>query len=67
MVWGLEEPGGFGIYYPQGDYPGWEERLEAYWRDQMTEDEKKRIEATVPSDYSFYAALLHKSRKGFIS
>ena len=29
MVWGLERPSGFGICFPHGDYPGWEERLEA--------------------------------------
>ena len=55
MVWGLEEPSGFGIYFPHGDYPGWKERLEAYWRNEMSEEERKRIQAPYPNDYNYYA------------
>ena len=58
MVWGLERPNGFGIYHPQHDYPGWEERLEAHFRTEMPEDEKARINARFPRDYAF-----HVSRK----
>ena len=54
MVWGLQEPSSFGMYYPNGEYVGWKDRLEAYWRNEMSEEEKTRIEANHPSDYISY-------------
>ena len=37
MVWGIVLPSGFGDYCPLGDYVGWDERLEAYFRKETAE------------------------------
>jgi hypothetical protein len=58
MVWGLETPLGSGIYFPDGDYTGWKERLETYLRTEMPEEERIRIGARFPRDY-----IAHVSRK----
>ena len=64
MVWGLEEPTGTGICFPDGEYPGWEERLEAYWRTEMPEEEKARINARFPRDYAFHVSRKFASEVG---
>ncbi|NJM83761.1 MAG: hypothetical protein HC844_16050 [Tabrizicola sp.] len=58
MVWGLEEPTGTGICFPDGEYPGWKDQLEIYFRTEMPEEEKARIGARFPQNY-----VTHVSRK----
>lgn len=40
MVWAICSPSGLGVYFPDGDYVGWREKLLAYYKDEMTEEEK---------------------------
>ncbi|NJM81491.1 MAG: hypothetical protein HC844_02480 [Tabrizicola sp.] len=56
MVWAMFEPDGIGDFFPHGDYVGWRERLEAYWREQMPEEEKRRIHADHASRYTYYVS-----------
>lgn len=50
------EPDGIGDYFPLGDYFGWRERLEAYWREEMPGEEKQRIHADHASRYTSYVS-----------
>lgn len=43
MVWGLKRPGGFGDYFPDGEYVGWREQLVEYFNTQMTDAEKSEM------------------------
>jgi hypothetical protein len=56
MVWAMFEPDGIGDYFPYSDYFVWRERLEAYWRQEMPEEEKQRIHAGHASRYTSYVS-----------
>ena len=40
MVWGIEMPGSFGDFFPDGEYVGYDERLKAYYDNEMSDAEK---------------------------
>ncbi|TYC65212.1 hypothetical protein FMN63_22595 [Stappia sp. BW2] len=40
MVWGLKLPSGFGDYFPDADFVGYDERLKAYFENEMSPKEK---------------------------
>lgn len=40
MVWGIEMPGNFGDFFPNGEYVGWKERLTAYFNNEMLTEQK---------------------------
>ncbi len=40
MTWGLLEPTGFGEFFLEGDYTGWDERLRDYYERDMPAEEK---------------------------
>lgn len=40
MVWAVSSPTSLGVYFPAGDYVGWKERLFAYYKNEMTPEEK---------------------------
>lgn len=40
MVWGLVSPGGFGDFYPDGDYVGWEEGIKKYFEEEMSPEQR---------------------------
>ena len=42
MTWGMETPGSFGAYFPDGEYVGWEETLKQYFVEEMNDEEKLR-------------------------
>lgn len=64
MVWGLEEPTGSGMCFPDGGYPGWKDRLEVYFRTEMPEEEKTRIGARFPQDYIAHVARKFEAEVG---
>lgn len=44
MVWTLVIPSMFGAYSPDGDFVGWRERLTAYYRHEMTPEERSKTD-----------------------
>ncbi len=43
MAWALKNPEGFGDYWPKGDYDGWDEQLEDYVHNELSEEEKAKV------------------------
>ena len=43
MVWGLREPSGFGQFFLDGDYVGFDDRLKDYFSTQMSDAEKAEM------------------------
>jgi hypothetical protein len=37
MVWGVVQPSGFGDFRPEGNFVGWEERLDAYYHKELAD------------------------------
>lgn len=40
MAWGVMEPSGFGEYFPDANYVGWDEAIRAYYAAEMSDAEK---------------------------
>jgi hypothetical protein len=40
MVWAMDMPSSFGVFFPSGEYPGYRERLYKYYEEQMSEEQK---------------------------
>jgi hypothetical protein len=60
MVWGLREPSGFGQFFLDGDYVGFDDRLKDYFSTQMSDAEK--AEMGMPERFS-YTAFYNKFTK----
>lgn len=50
MVWAVSSPTSLGVYFPAGDYVGWKERLFAYYRNEMSAEEKTQYSI---ADYAY--------------
>jgi hypothetical protein len=65
MVWAMCSPSSLGVYFPAGDYVGWREKLIAYYKNEMTPEEK--VDDSGP-DYAFRVAdkfkFEHRPRSG---
>jgi len=45
MVWAIHHASGFGKFFLNGDYVGWEDAVRQYWDTDIPLEEKRRIEA----------------------
>ncbi|AUQ65763.1 hypothetical protein PhaeoP78_00880 [Phaeobacter inhibens] len=43
MVWGLLKPKGFGDYWPDGEFSGWDEALKDYYKNEMPDEERAAL------------------------
>ncbi|MCG7495093.1 imm11 family protein [Thalassobius sp. Cn5-15] len=43
MTWGVIEPNGFGVHWPDGDYVGYDEGIEQYYKNSMPASEKAKL------------------------
>jgi len=43
MTWALFTPKGFGPYFPDGDFVGWDEQLDEYFETEISRAEKERM------------------------
>jgi hypothetical protein len=55
MVWGLNMPSSFGAYFPDGDYVGYEEKLEKYFDEEMSPEERTNFKNRAIS-YQYYVS-----------
>ena len=49
MVWALIDPSGLGDYFPSGEHLGWREALEAFFQEQMTDEDRERYSGRLTS------------------
>lgn len=59
MVWGMIMPTGFGEVWPDGDFVGWNETLQAYYREKMPPEQKALFEfgsGNGASSYAYYVS-----------
>ena len=40
MAWALKDPDGFGKYWPDGEFEGWDEQVEEYFNNGMSDEQK---------------------------
>lgn len=52
MVWGMGLPGSFGAFFPSGDYVGWSDDLDKYFKNEMPTEQK----ALFVEDGRFYSS-----------
>ncbi|MFD1343980.1 imm11 family protein [Litorisediminicola beolgyonensis] len=62
MVWALIDPGQFGTYFIDGDYPGWADRLRVYYETAMSDAEKRAMGMEDRLLLSEFAAKFTKDR-----
>jgi hypothetical protein len=61
MVWGLNMPSSFGAYFPDGKYVGYSEKLEKYFREDMTEEGKAK---SAYRDTKYVSRVVQKFSRG---
>ena len=64
MVWCLKEPSGFGQFFLEGDYVGWQERLTQYYLEEMSDEEKANYNKNDVPDYIFQVACRFTMDRG---
>ena len=43
MVWGLNMPSNFGMFFPNGEHVGWRETLESYFYEELSDSERSNF------------------------
>jgi hypothetical protein len=64
MVWGLVLSGSFGDFFPGGDYVGWDERLETYFKAEMPANFRAQFKD--PSGFEYVNSYMHYAAMKFI-
>ncbi|QTD56512.1 imm11 family protein [Parasphingorhabdus cellanae] len=78
MVWGMSLPSGFGEFFPMGNFEAhidsdddeWGDRLKAYYKEKMSEEQKALFDDGMgngPGAYSYYVAQKFISERGMVS
>jgi hypothetical protein len=56
MSWAIAMPAQFGVFFPDGNYVGWEEKLADYFNNDMPADKKALFNPPVASRYASFVA-----------
>jgi hypothetical protein len=62
MVWAMAMSGGFGEFFPSGDYVGWEEHLHQYFMERMPAEQKAALGGS--ADYMIFVGEKFRSELG---